>query len=220
MSSLKDFTLFSESDSAIIIINCQFPRAFIHAWRLYLLIKNCFIKHNKAPGNRAEKVVFDFLIFQLHKIYMAVIIDYEDKYISDFQRLNLEWLEKFDLVESHDLEILHHPQENVIGRGGFIFLLMEHDAVIGTAGIFKINDQEYELIKMAVAPAHRGKKFGDMLLKKCIAKAKEVKASKMILFSNSNLQTAISLYEKFDFKHVEVTEAPFKTADIKMELDL
>ena len=151
---------------------------------------------------------------------MAVIIDYEDKYIGDFQRLNLEWLEKFNLVESHDLEILNHPRENVIDRGGFLFLLVEDDTVIGTAGIFKINDQEYELIKMAVAPEHRGKKFGDMLLDKCIAKAKEVRASKLILFSNSNLQTAIRLYEKFGFKHVEVTDAPFETADIKMELYL
>lgn len=151
---------------------------------------------------------------------MAVIIDYEDKYIKEFQRLNLEWLEKFNLTESHDLEILNHPVENVIDRGGFIFLLLEGNSVIGTAGIFKINDEEYELIKMAVAPEYRGKKFGDMLLKKCIDKAKEMKASKMTLFSNSNLQTAIRLYEKFGFKHVEVVDAPFTTADIKMELNL
>lgn len=151
---------------------------------------------------------------------MAIIIDYEDRYISDFQRLNLEWLEKFNLVESHDLEILHHPRENVIDRGGFIFLLLEDNVVIGTAGIFKINDEEYELIKMAVAPEHRGKKFGNMLLEKCITKAKEVTASKIILFSNSNLQTAIRLYEKFGFKHVDVIDAPFQTADVKMELEL
>ena len=149
---------------------------------------------------------------------MPVIINYEDKYIEDFQRLNLEWLEKFNLVESHDLEILNHPQENVIDRGGFIFLLKEDDIIIGTAGIFKISDIEYELIKMSVAPEHRGKKFGDMLLKKCIAKAKEACASKLILFSNSNLQTAIRLYERFGFKHVDATNSPFATADIKMEL--
>ena len=149
---------------------------------------------------------------------MAVIIDYEDQYLKDFQQLNLEWLEKFNLVESHDLEILNYPQQNVMDQGGFIFLLSEDDAIIGSAGILKINDKEYELIKMSVAPEHRGKKFGEMLLEKCIAKAKEMKASKIILFSNSNLQTAIRLYEKFGFKHMEVVDAPFETADIKMEL--
>ena len=151
---------------------------------------------------------------------MAVIIDYEDQYLEDFRRLNLEWLEQFNLTESHDLEILDHPRENVIDRGGFIFLLKEEDVIIGTAGIFKINDHEFELIKMTVAPEHRGKKFGDMLLEKCISKARELNASKLILYSNSNLQTAIRLYEKFGFKHVDVIDAPFATADIKMELEL
>jgi len=151
---------------------------------------------------------------------MAVIIDYEDQYLKDFQRLNLEWLEKFNLIESHDLEILNHPRENVIDCGGFIFLVKDTNVIIGSAGIFKRNDNEYELIKMSVTPEHRGKKFGDMLLEKCIGKANEMKATKIILFSNSNLQTAISLYEKFGFKHIDVVDAPFKTADIKMELSL
>lgn len=151
---------------------------------------------------------------------MAVIVDYKAQYLKDFKRLNLEWLEKFNLTESHDLEILNHPQEKVIDKGGFIFLLKESDAVIGSAGIYKINDKEFEVIKMSVAPEHRGKKYGDMLLKKCIAKAKAMNALKLILFSNSNLKTAIRLYEKFGFKHVDIIDAPFKTADVKMELVL
>ena len=151
---------------------------------------------------------------------MAVLINYEDRYLEDFRRLNLEWLEKFNLVESHDLEVLNHPRENVIDRGGFIFLLKEDDAIIGTAGIFKMNDQEYEIIKMTVAPEHRGKKFGELLLEHCINQAKEMKASRLILYSNSNLQVAIRMYEKFGFKHTAVTDAPFETADIKMELYL
>jgi len=151
---------------------------------------------------------------------MAVTIDYENQYHNDFRQLNLAWLEQFNLVESHDLEILDHPIENVIDHGGSIFLLKEEDAIVGTAGIFKINDREYELIKMSVAPEHRGKRFGDMLLKRCIDKAREVNASKLILYSNSQLQTAIRLYERSGFKHLAVVDAPFETADIKMELDL
>ena len=151
---------------------------------------------------------------------MAVIINYEDQYHDDFRRLNLTWLDQFDLTESHDLEVLDHPRENVINRGGFIFLLKEEDTIIGTAGLFKVNDREYELIKMFVSPDHRGKGFGDILLKKCIDKAKELRASNLILFSNSKLQPAIRMYEKYGFKHVSVVDAPFETADIKMELGL
>jgi len=57
-------------------------------------------------------------------------------------------------------------------------------------------------------------------LEKCLEAAKERNAKKLILFSNSQLQTAISLYKKYGFKHVDVTDAPFLTADIKMELSL
>ena len=56
---------------------------------------------------------------------------------------------------------------------------------------------------MYVAPAYRGKKYGEMLLQHCIAKAKQINASKIILYSNSKLQTAIQLYERFGFKHLE-----------------
>ena len=151
---------------------------------------------------------------------MADLINYEDKYQQDFRRLNLEWLEQYNLVESHDLEILDHPRENVIERGGFIFLLKEDDTIIGTAGLFKVNDEEYELIKMFVLPQYRGKKFGDLLLQQCIRKAKETNVPKIILYSNSRLQTAIRLYERYGFKHVDVIDAPFVTADVKMELIL
>lgn len=34
------------------------------------------------------------------------------------------------------------------------------------------------------------------------------------------LETALKLYEKYGFRHVEVTGAPFETADVKMELIL
>lgn len=151
---------------------------------------------------------------------MAVIIDYEDRYQEDFRRLNLEWLERFNLVESHDLEVLNHPRDNVIDSGGFIFLLKDNNKVIGSAGILKVNDEEFELIKMYVSPEYRGKKYGEMLLHHCIAKAKQINASKIILYSNSKLQTAIRMYEKFGFKHVEPINTPFETADIKMEMVL
>lgn len=39
---------------------------------------------------------------------MALFINYEDSYIGDCEPVNLEWLEKFNLVESHDLEIIHY----------------------------------------------------------------------------------------------------------------
>jgi ribosomal protein S18 acetylase RimI-like enzyme len=151
---------------------------------------------------------------------MIRIINYEKKYQPDFKKLNLEWLDKYNLTESHDLEILDDPEGSVIAKGGCIFLAMDGEKVIGTAGLWKENEWEYELIKMAVDPEYRGKGISKILLDCCLEEAKEQKAKKIFLFSNSQLKTALKLYEKYGFNYVDVTDAPFLTADIKMELDL
>jgi N-acetylglutamate synthase-like GNAT family acetyltransferase len=52
----------------------------------------------------------------------------------------------------------------------------------------------------------------------CLQKVKELGGEKLFLFSNHQLQTALKLYEKYGFKNVEVTDSPFVTADVKMEL--
>jgi GNAT superfamily N-acetyltransferase len=148
------------------------------------------------------------------------IINFESKYQSDFKSLNLEWLDKYNLTESHDLEILDDPQGTVIARGGFIFLAMDENKVIGTAGLWKESEAEYELIKMFVDTAYRGRGISKLLLDKCIDEAKHLGAKKIFLYSNSQLKTAIQLYTKYGFEHIPVVNAPFLTADIKMELSL
>jgi ribosomal protein S18 acetylase RimI-like enzyme len=151
---------------------------------------------------------------------MITIISYEEKYQPDFKRLNLEWLDKYNLTESHDLEILNDPTGTVINAGGCIFLAMDGERVIGTAGLWKENDSAFELIKMGVDSEYRGRGISKILLEKCIDEARERKAAKIFLFSNSQLQTALGLYKKYGFHHVDVTDAPFLTADVKMELSL
>lgn len=151
---------------------------------------------------------------------MVEIIEYEDRYHADFRQLNLEWLETYQIAEEHDFEVLDNPRETVLDDGGRIFFAMLDGVVIGTAGLAKMDDGVYELIKMAVAPASRGTGTGKLLIEHCLRKAKELNASKLILYSNSQLQTAIKMYEKYGFKHISPDDSPFVTADIKMELSL
>jgi len=151
---------------------------------------------------------------------MVEIIDYSGEYANDFRELNLEWLDKYNLTESHDLEVINHPKETILDGGGHIFLARKGDKIVGTAGIANEGDSIFELVKMTVAPAFRGQGISKMLIEKCLDKAKELKAKKIFLYSNSQLQTALQLYSKYGFHHVEVTDAPFLTADVKMELSL
>lgn len=148
------------------------------------------------------------------------IISYESKYQPVFKSLNLEWLDKYNLTEDHDLMILDDPQGTVIDNGGFLWLAKAGEEIVGTAGIMKDTDTVFEIIKMFVSPSWRGKGISKLLIETCLSKAKEIGAEKLILFSNHQLETALKLYEKYGFRHVEVTDAPFETADVKMELIL
>ncbi len=148
---------------------------------------------------------------------MITIVDYEEKYAADFKRLNLEWLDKYHLTESHDLVVLDDPKGTILDRGGFLFLAKDGDAIVGSAGLTVVKESIYELDKMAVAPAYQGRGISRQLIERCLAKAVEQKALKIILFSNHKLTTAIALYEKYGFRHIPVEDSPFTTADIKME---
>jgi|ERR1051326_1739345 len=151
---------------------------------------------------------------------MIEIISYSDEYADDFKQLNLEWLNKFNLAESHDLKILNDPKGTILDGGGCIFLATEEDKVIGTAGLAKDGDLVFELVKMSVAPAFQGRGIGKILLERCLEKARELKAKKIFLYSNSQLTTAITLYKKYGFVHVDASNSPLVTADVKMELYL
>jgi len=149
---------------------------------------------------------------------MIEIIEYNDRHHADFRRLNLEWLDKYNLTESHDLMVLDDPKGTILDRGGFIWLAKAGDEIVGTAALMNEGHGIFELAKMSVTENWRGKGISKILIETCLKKAKEIESKKVTLFSNHQLQTAIGLYEKYGFRHVEVKDSPFETADIKMEL--
>jgi putative acetyltransferase len=149
---------------------------------------------------------------------MPHIIDYTDTYASDFKNINIEWLEKYNLLEDHDIQMLDDPRGTIINNGGVIYLAEDNGSIIGSAALIHEHDGIYELAKMTVVPAWRGKGISKLLLEKCIDTARTLGAKKIVLFSNDQLQTAIALYQQYGFKHIAVTDSPFTTANVKMEL--
>jgi len=123
---------------------------------------------------------------------MVEIIDFEDKYENDFRQLNLEWLYKYKLAESHDLEVLNDPRGTIINSGGCIFLAREQDIIAGSAALMKAGDHEYELAKMTVAPSFRGFGISKLLLTRCLDEAKKLQAKRIILFSKSPVGSSTS----------------------------
>ena len=151
---------------------------------------------------------------------MIELIEYSDHYASDFKQINLEWLEKYGLAEEPDFLMLNDPLGKIIEPGGAVYLARIENNIVGSAALIHEHDGIFELAKMTVVPAWQGKGISKLLLEKCLDKARELKARKIILFSNSQLHAALQLYLKYGFKHVKVMNSPFVTADVKMELEL
>ena len=151
---------------------------------------------------------------------MVRIIDYEDRHHQDFKRLNLEWLEKYNLAESHDLEVLEDPKKAILDGGGVIYMAIDGTQIIGSAALIREEDGVYELAKMAVDPGWRGRGISKLLLEKCLDTASSWNAKKVTLYSNSQLLAALALYKKYGFYHISTENAPYVTADVRMELIL
>lgn len=149
---------------------------------------------------------------------MISVIEFQSKYAGDFKQLNLEWLNKFGLTEAADLLMLDNPQKEIIDTGGCIFLAMLAEKVVGSAALLNEIFGVYELAKMAVSPAFRGKGISKLLIEACLNKAKLLGAERIYLSSNSQLTTALKLYEKYGFKYIVVKDTHYATADIMMEL--
>ncbi|MCL5244763.1 GNAT family N-acetyltransferase [Cellulophaga sp. 20_2_10] len=148
-------------------------------------------------------------------------IPYQPKYAKTFKKLNLEWIKKFFEVEEKDIELLDKCEENIINKGGYIFFAKIDKTIVGCLAYIKIEDNVYELGKMAVAEDHQGKRIGQALLNYAIDFAKKEQWSKVILYSSIKLKNALHIYKKMGFIEIPIEpDVVYKRSSIKMELHL
>ena len=146
------------------------------------------------------------------------IVPYSTEYKEYIKSLNFEWLEKYFYVEAGDLEQLTDPQAHIIDKGGYIYFAKYKEEIVGTSSLMKTGDGEFELAKMAVTEKFKGLGIGKMLLEHCIGEATNIKATKLSLFSNTKLLSAIHIYKKYGFAEVPLpADIHYERADIKME---
>lgn len=147
----------------------------------------------------------------------AEIIDYTDEYKEAIKVLNYEWLEKYFRVEEGDAKSLNNPKGEIIDKGGFVFYAKLNNEIVGTASLLKVTDDIFELGKMAVTEKARGQHIGTLLLEHCLTIAVQKGIKKLILYSNTQLANAISLYRKYGFVEIPLQQGLYERANIKME---
>jgi len=145
------------------------------------------------------------------------VVDYEPAYASAFERLNLEWLEKYFWVEDIDRVVLSNPGAEVIDRGGHILFAELDGELVGTVALKHHGDGRYELTKMAVTASRQGFGYGRDLMIAAIARFDAISGKNLFLETHSSLQTAIKLYESAGFRHAShPTASDYQRSDTYM----
>ncbi|MDB5110893.1 MAG: GCN5-related N-acetyltransferase [Mucilaginibacter sp.] len=148
------------------------------------------------------------------------IVNYQPQYQEAFKRLNEEWITTWFKMEAADYKSLDHPREYILDKGGHILIALYKDEPVGACALIKMNDQTFELAKMAVSVEAKGNGIGYLLGNAAIKKATEEGAKKLYLESNTILKPAISLYHKLGFKKITGIPSPYERCNIQMELTL
>ena len=147
------------------------------------------------------------------------IVGFDPRWRGDFATLNIEWLERWFVVEPYDREVLENPEQYILGKGGHILFAVDAaDRALGTVALKKEGEGVYELTKMAVAPEARGLGIGRMLMDGALALYRSLPARELFLESSSKLAPALALYESVGFRHHPAPRAGshYARADVHM----
>ena len=147
------------------------------------------------------------------------ILDFKPEYREYFKDLNVEWLEKYFVVEPIDRDVLWNP-ESIIDEGGAILFARVNQKIVGTCAIKKYGD-EWELTKMAVTEEFQGLKIGKKLMLATLDRARAMNLRKLMLITNSSLTTAVTMYRKMGFRVTSSGQHPkYQRGDLSMEITL
>ncbi len=153
------------------------------------------------------------------------ILDFTDDLAAAFHDINAEWIEAMFTLEANDRAILDHPRESIVDRGGIVrFVAAEGLGVVGTCALIRIDDGVFELTKMGVLAAARGRGAGEFLLAHVVAEARRLDLARLYLLTNARCAAAIHLYERAGFVHdasvMRDYGARYARCDVAMSLPL
>jgi GNAT superfamily N-acetyltransferase len=147
----------------------------------------------------------------------VTIVPYTAAYLPDFERLNKHWISKYFTLEPTDLDVLEHADEYLVKTGGTIIFAVTETGVAGTVALKKVDEETVEMVKMAVDEAYQGNKIGWKLAEQIIAQAWLMGFKKVVLYSNTILVPALTMYQRLGFREVPLDERYIRS-NVKMEL--
>ncbi len=87
-------------------------------------------------------------------------------------------------------------------KGGYFEVCEIEGNIVGSWGLYHLNEHSCELRKMYLKSNQRGKGLGTMMISRAIKKAHDLGFKRVELETASVLKEAIGLYQKYGFKPV------------------
>jgi N-acetylglutamate synthase-like GNAT family acetyltransferase len=134
--------------------------------------------------------------------YDLRVVDFTDDLAETFYAINAEWIASMFVLEPHDIAVLSNPREYIIDRGGAVLFVEDPTlGIIGTCALMPSEKGGMELTKMGVLSSAQGRKAGEFLLQKTIARGQTIGVAPLFLLTHHSCEAAIHLYEKAGFVH-------------------
>jgi putative acetyltransferase len=150
----------------------------------------------------------------------VVILPFEARHAAAWNGLNEGWIARMFTIEPKDRIVLDDPVGQIITPGGHILMAEIDGRPVGCCALIAMTDGGYELAKMAVDENLRGRGIGKRLMTAAVALARELKAPRLYIETNSSLKNAIGLYEAHGFRHMAAQPTAYARCDVWMELTL
>lgn len=147
------------------------------------------------------------------------IVAFDPRWREDFAALNIEWLQRWFVVEPIDHEVLNDPERFILADGGHVLFAIDGERqALGTVALRHDGDGVFELTKMAVARTARGRGIGRSLMSAALELFRQVRGRELFLESSSKLTPALTLYESVGFRHHPAPRAGshYARADVHM----
>lgn len=142
-----------------------------------------------------------------------------------FRTLNEAWIRKYFSLEEKDRTTLGDPETHILAPGGHIFFAEDEELgeIVGCCALLRLNNNEFELSKMAVEEKRRGQGIGRRLIRFVVEQARALGADRLYLETNDSLISAVALYRSVGFADLPADRVPrssYARANVFMELFL
>jgi GNAT superfamily N-acetyltransferase len=147
----------------------------------------------------------------------------DDRDAKAFKNISIEWISKYWTLEEKDIHSLEHPKENILDKGGKIYMIDLDNEPVGCCALLPIENNGFEVAKMGLLERSRGLGIGKKLLQDVIQEARSMGATWLYLESNSVLTPALKLYESVGFHHIpeeKRKKSPYQRCNVYMDMYL